>query len=111
MPHAMELRLLRSDCFEVDLSVLPKPFDLYLYDGGHSEEQQRKGLTYYLPVLADEFIFCCDDYSWPDVQKGTQDGIKESNLDILFEQEMITKSSHDNESWWNGFYVALLKKK
>jgi len=28
----------------------------------------------------------------------------------LFEQYMASKGNHDNDSWWNGFYVALLKK-
>lgn len=111
MPESMELRLIRKDCFQVDLEVLPKPFDFYLFDGSHDEESQKKALTYYLPVLADEFIFCVDDYNWPEVQKGTQDGIKECNLEVLFEQYMPSYKEFDNEGWHNGFYVSLLKSK
>jgi methyltransferase family protein len=111
MPRTMELRLLRKEHFKVDLNVLPKPFDFYLFDGSHDYESQKMALTYYLPALADEFILCVDDYSWPEVSSGTQDGIKEAGLEILFERELITNGSHDNESFWNGFYVALLKKK
>jgi len=110
-PQSMELRLHRSNCFNVNLNVFQKNIDLYLFDGPHEEEAQAQALTYYKPVLADEFIYCCDDYDWDEVQKGTQRGIKEAGYKILFDEYLPSKGSHDNESWHNGFYVALLKKK
>jgi len=110
-PKSMELRLHRSNCFDVDLNVFQKNIDLYLFDGPHEEEAQAQALTYYKPVLADEFIYCCDDYDWEQVQKGTQRGIKEAGFQVLFEEYLPSKGSHDNESWHCGFYVALLKKK
>lgn len=103
-------RLIINDCFKVDLDNIVPEVDIYLYDGGHSEDDQRKALTYYLPVLADEFIFMVDDTDWPEVQKGTQDGIKEANLEILFEKYLVG-NNHDNDGWWNGFSIYLLKKK
>jgi hypothetical protein len=102
--------LIVSDSFQVDLSLLPKGIDIYLYDGDHSEEYQRKALTYFKDNLADEFIFLCDDFDWDEVQQGTRKGIEDAGYIILFEQYMASKGSHDNDSWWNGFYVALLKK-
>ena len=102
--------LIVSDSFQVDLSLLPKGIDIYLYDGDHSEEYQRKALTYFKDNLADEFIFLCDDFGWDEVQQGTRKGIEDAGYIILFEQYMASKGSHDNDSWWNGFYVALLKK-
>jgi hypothetical protein len=102
--------LIVSDSFQVDLSLLPKGIDIYLYDGDHSEEYQRKALTYFKDNLADEFIFLCDDFDWDEVQQGTRKGIEDAGYIILFEQYMASKNSHDNDSWWNGFYVALLKK-
>ncbi len=105
-----KLKIIKSDAFEVDLNNIPRFVDLYLYDGGHSEDDQRKALTYYLPVFDDEFIFLVDDYDWPEVQKGTQDGIKECGLQILFEI-YFKGNDHDNDGWWNGLYISLLKKK
>jgi len=102
--------LIVSDSFQVDLSLLPKGIDVYLYDGDHSEAYQRKALTYFKDNLADEFIFLCDDFDWDEVQQGTRKGIEDAGYIILFEQYMASKGSHDNDSWWNGFYVALLKK-
>jgi len=102
--------LIVSDSFQVDLNLLPKGIDIYLYDGDHSEKYQRKALTYFKDNLADEFIFLCDDFDWDEVQQGTRKGIEDAGYMILFEQYMASKGSHDNDSWWNGFYVALLKK-
>lgn len=109
-PIATRLNVIQSDCFDIDFSEVQKPVDFYLFDGPHSEQDQCKALTYYLPVLADEFIFCCDDYGWEAVRNGTQRGIKEANLDVLFERELVTEEEYSNISWWTGFYVALLKK-
>lgn len=110
-PIATRFNLIQSDCFNVDFSEIQQPVDFYLFDGPHSEQDQCKALTYYLPVLADEFIFCCDDYGWEAVRNGTQRGIKEAGLEVLFEKELVTEEEYSNISWWTGFYVALLKKK
>lgn len=110
-PITTRFNLIQSDCFNINFSEVQKPIDFYLFDGPHSEEDQCKALTYYLPVLADELIFCCDDYGWEDVRNGTKRGIKEANLEIMFEKELVTDKEYSNESWWTGFYIALLKKK
>jgi hypothetical protein len=110
-PENTELNVIVSDCWKVDLGSIPNKIDLYSYDCGHSEDDQCKALTYYYPVLADEFIFCCDDFGWPEVKAGTKRGIKEARLEVLFEQEFITDHEYDNMSWWTGYYIALLKKK
>jgi len=87
--------------------------DLYLYDADHSKESQRKAVTYFLPAMADEFIFCVDDFDWPDVAFGTGVGIgealKNKEIQVLYTHAM-TGNDHDNDGWWNGFFVALLKK-
>lgn len=110
VPH-QDFIIIKQDSFEVDLAACPKGIDFYYFDGSHDYESQRKALTYYLPVLADEFIFCVDDFMLSEVEQGTFDGIKESGCKILFEREFVTEKEYDNESWWRGWYVALLKKK
>lgn len=99
-----------SDTFNVEANDIIGPIDLYLYDAAHDYESQRKAMTHFLPAMADEFIVCVDDYDWDDVRHGTSQGIVDSDVEVLFETS-FEGNDHDNMGWWNGFYVALLKKK
>jgi len=102
--------MLKGDTFKIDPKEVSGPIDLYLFDADHSYESQRKAITHFLSSMADEFIVCVDDADWEDVIKGTQDGIVDSGCEVLFE-DAFAGGDHDNETWWNGFYVALLRKK
>ena len=107
-------QLIDKNSFEVTIDdfAIRNKIDLYLYDGNHSEESQYKGLMYFLPFLADTFIFVVDDYSWDDVRNGTQRAIKDSGVEVLFEQAFYTPQGEpENEHWHNGTYLALLKQK
>lgn len=104
------LSVLIGDSFEVDPTMIQGPVDLYCFDADHSFESQRKAVTHYLSAMADEFIMCVDDYDWNEVSTGTRDGLKDAGVEILYEK-IFKGNNHDNESWWNGFAVFLLKKK
>ena len=115
-PADTELNVIVSDCWKVDLSMIPNKIDLYSYDAGHKRNEQRDALIYYKDMLADEFIFVCDDWAFEEVKEGTLEGIKEGGYEILFEQELLnpegsTEEDHLNDHWWRSYFVALLKKK
>lgn len=109
-PTETDFKLIVADSFEVVLDEIKEPIDHYLYDGDHSYESQKKALTYYYPILADEFIYMVDDWDWKEVSKGTADGIKDCGLEVIYER-IVKGNNHDNDSWWNGFAVYVLKKK
>lgn len=96
-----------TDCFAITGTPKEK-YDLYLYDGNHGYESQKKGVTYFKDSCANEFILVVDDFSWAEVKKGTYDGIKEANLEILYEQ--VLWDGKEGGDWWNGIGVFLLKK-
>lgn len=101
----------KCDTFDLlPIHITGKPIDLYLFDADHSYESQRKAITHFMPAMADEFIICVDDHDWDDVWKGTHAGLLEAGVEVLFE-DAFKGGDHDNDGWWNGFYVALLKKK
>lgn len=104
------VELKKCDTFDVNPETISGPIDLYLFDADHSYESQRKAMTHFLPAMADEFIVCVDDFDWKEVNRGTIDGLLDANVDILF-QEAFKGNDHDNDGWWNGWYIALLKKK
>jgi hypothetical protein len=107
---------IENDCYNVNISNLPK-FNIYMYDGNHTNESHYKALVHYYNCLDDVFIFIVDDWNWQDVRDGTIKSIKKLNLKILYEKEIrltwdnsVTPQPQLSETWWNGIYVAILQK-
>jgi asparagine synthetase A len=100
----------------VDVSSLPK-FNIYLFDGDHTEEAHYKSLFHYYDCLDNVFIFLVDDWNWSRVRKGTKRAIDSLNLKVLYEKEIIltldeshTPQPQAGETWWNGLYISVLQK-
>ena len=107
---------LEEDCYNVDISKLPK-FNIYMYDGDHTEYSHFNALVHYYDCLDDMFIFIVDDWNWKEVRDGTFESLKKLNLTILYEKEirLTNNNTHTNvtlarETWHNGIYVAILQK-
>jgi hypothetical protein len=60
--------------------------------------------------MDDEFIYMCDDWNWPDVKNGTSRAIQSKNLSIVKEWDLPANGNGDLENWWNGLWVAILRK-
>lgn len=113
-----DIYLIESDCWKVDLNSIDKKFNIYLYDGGHTESDHYKSLEYYLPILDDTFIFMVDDWCWSDVRDGTMRAIRDLNLKIHFRHEEFLSSDDligmpkhkGKDTWWNGIGIFLLSK-
>ena len=108
---------IENDCFKVDVSMLPK-FNIYMYDGNHTNDSHYKALVHYYNCLDDIFIFIVDDWNWIDVRNGTMKSIQKLNLKVLYKKEirLTWDNSHTpplqaSQTWHNGIYVAILQKK
>lgn len=110
-----KFKLLKGDSFGVSVKKVLGPIDLYLYDASHAYEDQKNALLYYKDAMADEFIYCCDDWMFEDVKAGTLEGLRLGGYEILYERQLVNEGddidNHDNEQWWRGYAVYLLKKK
>ena len=108
---------IENDCYKIDISSFPK-FNIYMYDGNHTNESHYKALLHYYGCLDDIFIFIVDDWNWKDVRDGTINSIKKLNLKVLYEREIKTTNddthpkwgSPEQKDWHNGIYVSILKK-
>lgn len=107
---------IENDCFKVETEYLPS-FNVYMYDGNHQYESHYRALVHYIGTLDDIFIYIVDDWNWYDVRKGTQESIQRLGLEVLYEREirLTNDNQHTEEqlarsTWWNGIYVAILKK-
>ena len=99
--------IIEKDCWTITPKEV-KDVDLYLYDGAHDQESQRKGISHFKDMLADECIVCVDDYRWQHVKMGTMAGIKEAGFEILYDQYLW--DGKEDGSFWNGYAIFLLKK-
>jgi hypothetical protein len=107
---------IEDDCYNINVSLLPK-FNIYMYDGNHTDESHYKSLLHYYDCLDDVFVFIVDDWNSTDVRNGTTQAIQRLNLKVLYERDI--RLTWDNthtpyplamSSWWNGIYVAILQK-
>ena len=113
---------MEKDCWTIDVSKLGK-FNIYMYDGHHTETSHFQALNHYLPCLEDEFIYLVDDWNWEQVRKGTHKSIKDNKCEIIYQKEIFT--NHEGTlhwgpgkgmrfgkdgDWHNGISIFVLKK-
>lgn len=104
-------RMYQQDAFKVDLnSNFPAPVNIYFYDGRHGALDQEMAFTYYNDVLDDVFVAVVDDWNWVEVKNGTYSAFQKLNYEILFQEELPARDNGDIENWWNGLYVAVIRK-
>lgn len=117
-----EMHCFHNTRFGPSVTGQPKPhelgkYNIYFYDGHHTEDSQYMGLYHYLPAMDDIFIFICDDWNWEKVRKGTYRAIEEAKLEILYKKELRltfddshTPSPERENTWWNGLAIFLFRK-
>jgi predicted O-methyltransferase YrrM len=84
--------------------------DFMLYDADHSEESNYQAVKYFADKLANEAILVFDDANWNGVVDGAKRGIIDSGFEIIYDK-IILNDQEDPEMWWNGCYIAVIKKK
>jgi hypothetical protein len=104
--EGLKFTFFEQDCWTVDLSQI-EPVDVYFYDGDHSFESHYKALTYYLPVMKDEFVYVCDDWDMKRIPNATFTAAKDLNLEVLEKHELPGKH---NKEFWNGIGVIKFRK-
>lgn len=106
-------RFIDSDCFSAERHLLPQ-FNMFLYDGDHTELSHYRALSRFVNQMDTAFVFVVDDWNWKCVQLGTLKAIEDLQLEVLFSKEILSSKSketdRDTTGWWNGMYVAVLQK-
>lgn len=109
--------MIEGDCWKIDVSQLPK-YDIYLYDGAHTREDQYKAIVKYYACLKNECIILVDDWDWEDVRAGTLYAFRRLGAKILYSKE-ITLPDQDldgmpnhagKQTWWNGIGIFVISK-
>jgi hypothetical protein len=112
------VRLLDSDFRAVDFAAIGK-FNVYLFDGPHTEKDQFDGVTAAQPALDDQFVLIVDDWNWSEVRVGTLKAVMEIGLRLDFAAEIRTTldnthpepiAAGPNGDWHNGYFIAACTK-
>ncbi|MBS0624854.1 MAG: hypothetical protein JSS32_02250 [Verrucomicrobia bacterium] len=106
----LPLKVYEQDCFSLDLEEVSEKVTVYFYDGEHREWDQKQAFLYFDGILADEFIAVVDDWNWESTRRGTFEAFEELGYEVLFEQYLPANFDGDLENWWNGIYVAVIRK-
>jgi hypothetical protein len=107
----------KGDSFSIDISELPK-FDIFFYDGNHSEESQYLAFKYYESKLADTCIVIVDDWEQGKVRAGTRRGLEAIGYKVVSTWTLmpgkrpnnVNRVNNPTYDWWNGAFVAVITK-
>ena len=111
--RAKDAHIFYEDCFEIKKLEYPFGFDIYFYDGWHSEELQAKALPHFIDNMADRFVWIVDDSNWDYVASGTNIGLNELKDKIDIERVWTLRGYHlqNDPIWHNGVNIYLINKK
>jgi hypothetical protein len=93
-----------------DAKLRENHYECILYDGDHSEQAQYDGVMHLKQFAANTFIYIVDDFDWANVRHGTNRGIQDAGLQVLFWEELHSNGINDAETYWNGMLVSVLRK-
>lgn len=100
-----------QDCFTLNLSTsFSQPINIYFYDGNHTAISQEMAFTYYNEILDSTFIAVVNEWNFKDVEIGTRTAFNKLNYQVLYEIVLPASSNADKKNWWNGLYIAVVRK-
>lgn len=110
---AKEVHVHYADCFKMDKALIPDGIDILFWDGEHTLENQSKALPHFFDKMADTFLVVTDDYNWPQVEQGTNNGMAElkDKMEILDCWVLRGYQLQNDLVWHNGVHLLLCKKK
>ena len=112
----IDFSFLESDFRSVDYSHLGK-FNIFLFDGPHTEEDQYSGLLLTESALDDVYTFIIDDWNWKAVRMGTFSAIHRCDINVISsivirttQDDTFPEIAHQQSDWHNGYFIAVCKK-
>ncbi len=110
------ITILNRDFRKVNYSHIGK-FNVHLFDGPHQYQDQYDGARLVHDALDDTAIFIVDDWNWEQVRSGTERGLLDSGVRVLYSIEVRTtldnsfpKLHSTASDWHNGVFMAVIQK-
>ena len=93
-------------------------FNIFMFDGPHSEQDQYDGVMLAQQALDKSYILIVDDWNWTPVRNGTFRALLSTSCAISFWIEVRTTfdDTHANiafqdSDWHNGYFIAVIEKR
>lgn len=102
------INIFHCDMYDVDLNSI-KPIEVFFYDGPHDFSNTSKAIQYFSKTFADECIIIIDDANFDGVVSGVKHGLNKIDFDVIY-QKIILNDVESSEEWWNGLYIAVLRR-
>jgi hypothetical protein len=114
------LEVIEADFREVQYrNIKGGPFNIYMFDGPHNEQDHYDGIRRAQHALADTYTLIVDDWNWLGVRTGTLKALIDAGLCV--EHAMEIRTTKDNSGpperrggasdWHNGYFIAQICKK
>lgn len=110
------ISILERDFRGVDYAHIGK-FNVYMFDGPHTERDHYDAVNLALPALDDHFLLIVDDWDWGQVRSGTEQAISDNGLTKKLWIEVRTTMDgttpaigHQQSDWHNGYLIAVMSK-
>jgi FtsZ-binding cell division protein ZapB len=115
-PKDIELKMISQDFRAVAPESLGR-FNIYFFDGPHSDVEQYDGVSLMQPALDEAYLLVVDDWNWPQVRAGTLAALRDlkAKLDYRLEVRTTSDDSHPviargRSDWHNGYFIAVVRK-
>jgi hypothetical protein len=113
---AARVSVLESDFRAVDYQHIGK-FNVYMFDGPHTEQDHYDAVNLALPALDDSFVLVVNDWDWGQVRSGTLRAIHDNGLKIDLSIEIRTTMDGttppigaERSDWHNGYLLAVVSR-
>jgi hypothetical protein len=114
------LEVIESDFRDVRYSSIKGgPFNVYVFDGPHNEQDHYEGIRRAQHALADSYTLIVDDWNWLGVRTGTLKALIDAGLRVDHAIEIRTtkndshppdKYTRGKSDWHNGYFIAQVRK-
>lgn len=112
----ISFNFIEKDFRKIDYSAIDT-YNIYMFDGPHSEQDQYDGIVLVQQALDDQYILIVDDWNMEQVRLGTTRALQDIGLKNIASIEIITRHDnihpdvgHQNSDWHNGYLIALINK-
>lgn len=104
------VNVVEADMFTLDVGRLLPGVNVFFYDGPHTREGQYQAFAHYDLIFAPCFVALVDDWNWIEPREETWRAFTDLRYNVEAKWELKSRYTRDESEWWNGLFVAIVRK-